>query len=199
MLRRVESQHLAVIRPWVFGSRWDIARRHASVETRLRDLARVGYALQSAHDTKTRHGHAAHGGLHLSNLIVDADGQVRIIDAAACVQPAAGEMFTSHSNREFPTEELTPCSNRRLSDIRSLCMLIRLATSSDPNTSPEFRRRVMALDRICQSIVAKHAAEDACARIADATLKLADGNLIDDSAPGLVFKAKAIWNRLLHP
>lgn len=196
----IESQTLAVIRPWIFGTRWDTARRHASVEAKLHDLARVGYALQAAHDTKTQHGMAGHGGLHLNNLIVDADGQVRIVDAAATIQPAAGEMLVGQPMSSQPLsrphdERSSQSHRRRMSDVRSLCVLIRLVTGGDLAKDRDFRRRAESLDRFCHTLFTGPLPTDACALIADAAIKLADGKWIESQSAGMAATAKAIWNQ----
>ncbi len=190
----VESQSLAVIRPWVFGTRWDQARRHLTPQARLHDLARIGYAIQSAHDTATKSGHAAHGGIHLNNLIVDADGQVRIVDAAACIQPAAGEMFGSATTLD--SDHSSTLMRRRHSDVRSLCALIRMATAGG-TMEDEFRRRASIVDRLCDSCILNPDQPTACGRLSDAIIKLADGNLADSSTASLSTSAKSLWRRFV--
>ena len=189
----VEQLSLAVIRPWIFGIRWDQARRHASPQTKLRDLARIGYALQSAHDTANNGVHAAHGGIHLNNLLVNSSDEVKIVDAGVSIQPAAGEMLGSDS---IYHECHLATNQRRQSDVRSLCALLRLATAGGPNTDNDFRRRALTLDRLCQSFVAEPNEAITCARLADAALKLADGNLNDTNPNVFGTAIGSFWSRL---
>jgi len=171
----IEKQSLAVIRPWIFGMRWDQARRHATTQTRLGDLARIGYALQAAHDTPGRNGHAAHGGLHLNNLLVDAEGQVRIVDALVSVQPAAGEVFGSSIRINGDDRDL--CLQRRSSDVRSLCAFVRVVTSGGFANEPTFRKQANSVDRLCQKLIDQPDQANACGILADALINLADGNI----------------------
>jgi hypothetical protein len=182
----IDKNSLAIIRPWIFGTRWDQARRHASVATRLRDVARIGYALQAAHHTATKDGCATHGGIHMNNLIVDADGQVKLIDALASLMPPLGDSL-GDSLGDFPKASSPPATDahepangthvRRLSDVRSLCALLRLVTTGSFATDPDHRRRVAILDRLCERILLQPDNTDACGIIADAVSKLADGTL----------------------
>ena len=189
----VEQLSLAVIRPWIFGIRWDQARRHASPQTKLRDLARIGYALQSAHETANNNVYAAHGGIHFNNLLVNSSDEVQIVDAGVSIQPAAGEMLGSNSMQH---ESHLASNPQRQSDVRSLCALLRLATAGGPNTDNDFRRRALTLDRLCQTFVAEPNDATTCARLADAALKLADGNL-NDTNPKLFGTAMgSFWSRL---
>jgi len=201
----VENQTLAVIRPWIFGTRWDQARRLANPPTRLRDLARVGYALQSAHDTANNSVPAAHGGIHLNNLLVNADGDIQIVDAGVCIQPAAGEMLGSLA---VQSDGLGSTHQRRQSDIRSLCALLRVVTGGGSSSDTDFRRQSTMLDQLCQKHVAEPNKANACADLADAAMKLADGNL-GDSNPNskqrqkqkqkpLATIAKSYWWRLVQ-
>ncbi len=192
----IENQCLAVIRPWVFGTRWDQARRHSSPQTRLRDLARIGYALQSAHDTSTKTGHAAHGGLHMNNLLVDVNGQVQIIDSVACIQPSAGDAF-GVSNAGGSTNPSMSMRHRR-SDVRALCALLRVATCGDLATDIHFHKRVAIIDRLCQKFISQPDLPTACSELADAAMKLADGVAVDPGTPDLVANAKSFWRRFVR-
>lgn len=71
----IQKQHLAVIRPWEFGTSWQTASDVNQVATRLKQLAMVAFALQAAH----RVG-AAHGCVHANNIVVRHDGSVRLVD-----------------------------------------------------------------------------------------------------------------------
>ncbi|QDT13144.1 hypothetical protein [Planctomycetes bacterium K23_9] len=75
-LAAVQSGYLAVIRPWCFGTHWQITSQSAEIPSRLHLLSKVAYVLQSAH----RSG-AWHGGLHAENLIVDHQGTIHLVDA----------------------------------------------------------------------------------------------------------------------
>ena len=191
----VENQSLAVIRPWIFGTRWDQARRLASPQTRLRDLARVGYALQSAHDTASNGVHAAHGGIHLNNLLVDADGDIQIVDAGVCIQPAAGEMLGSSA---VQSDSLGPTNQRRQSDVRSLCALLRVVSGGGSSSDTDFRRQSTTLDRLCQKHADQPDQRNACSDLADAAMKLADGNLGDSDLKPSGTIARSFWWRAAY-
>lgn len=210
----IDKSSLAVIRPWIFGTRWDQARRHASVTTRLRDVARIGYALQAAHHTATKDGCAAHGGVHMNNLIVNTDGQVKLIDALVSRTPAMGDSLGDFSEASSPlagdSREATNIARaRRLSDVRSLCSLLSLVTTGSLATDPDHRRRVAILDRLCKRILLQPENADACGIMADAVSKLADGTLRDhDTHPSLggpggnnsvrqSFSMISLWKRIL--
>lgn len=210
----IDKNSLAIIRPWIFGTRWDQARRHASVTTRLRDVARIGYALQAAHHTATKDGCAAHGGVHMNNLIVDADGQVKLIDALASLTPALGDSLGDFAELSSPPagnsrESTSAARARRLSDVRSLCSLLRLVTTGSLATDSDHRRRVAVLDRLCERILLQPENIDACGIMADAVSKLADGTLREhdtnpshggpdgDSNVRQSFSMISLWKRIL--
>jgi hypothetical protein len=71
-----QNNYLALIRPWIFGTHWQVASQNAEVPGRLRLLSQVAYALQSAHNSQ-----AWHGGLHEKNVIIDHQGSVHLVDA----------------------------------------------------------------------------------------------------------------------
>jgi hypothetical protein len=71
-----QNNYLAVIRPWVFGTHWQVASNHDEVPGRLRLLAQIAYAIQSGYNH-----HAWHGGLHQKNVIVNHQGSVHLVDA----------------------------------------------------------------------------------------------------------------------
>ena len=96
----IESNCLAVIRPWIFGASGEeeMAIRSAvptqvsaasegkrrtdemtrSISRRLRQLSSAAYALAAAHRVN-----AVHGGVTECNLLVDHDGEVRLVDASS--------------------------------------------------------------------------------------------------------------------
>ena len=82
----IESQCLAIIRPWVFGMEdGGVLRRSVSPEEqvsivsgRLRQLAVVAYALAVAHSSGS-----AHGAVHPGNLLFDHDGKLYLVDACS--------------------------------------------------------------------------------------------------------------------
>lgn len=195
----VERQSLAVIRPWIFGDRWDQSRRLAAPQVRLRDLATIGYSLQSAHDTHATdasHSCAAHGGIHLNNLYVDADGRVRILDAIACIQPPSGEGLGSPSLARTSREPTS--QRRRHCDVRSLCALVHLETAALLAADRGLRKQISMLDRFCESLIADPNQPTACARLADTMMKLSDENFSDPAAGDSLIPSKPRWKRLFH-
>ena len=91
----IQKQHLAVIRPWEFGTHWESATDIGKISLRLRQLSMVSFALQAAHRAGT-----AHGCVHANNIIVCHDGSVRLIDACSS---CAG--IARWSEKEFQTDD----------------------------------------------------------------------------------------------
>lgn len=187
----VEPSSIATIRVWIVGMRWDQARMHASTRTKVRDLATIGYAIQSAHDTVGPGGHACHGAIHLNNLFVDTDNRIRIVDAFAGCQPSLGVMYPS----SIATGDPQSRRMRRRSDVLAMCALVRLVTGQSPDDDA-FNRQTKSLDRFCQRLIADPDPPCACGHLADRLLKLSDDALID-SDDGIVDHAKRLWRRMV--
>ena len=166
-LAAIQHGALAVIRPWIFGSPWEQARRLAPMQTKLHDLARVGYALQAAHDTRGNYGAAAHGGLHVNNLIVDNDGEIKIVDAISNSAIAIGQSFQS---------EGIDADVRRRRDVRDFAAIVREVVAPKNGTQGS-RRQLTPLEKLCDRLIAQNETIDGCGTLADGVLKFADSSL----------------------
>jgi hypothetical protein len=94
----IRNRRLAVIRPWVFAHPWhqpSINDRPGSrrYEAELRSLASVAFAVQAAHKVG-----ATHGGIHLENLLVDHQGNAKIVDAICSRRSIARWLHCSPSD-----------------------------------------------------------------------------------------------------
>ncbi|MCC9600922.1 hypothetical protein LOC67_10120 [Stieleria sp. JC731] len=127
--------HLAVVRPWVFGtllSEYDHDPTR-SINDRLTIYVRVAYALAAAHRTG-----ATHGSITPSNVVIGHDGETRLIDAASSLN-GWRRYFATWDN------DLSKTLPRRIEiDVRSLLQLI--ANSFIAN------HRVNWIDSLCDKI-----------------------------------------------
>ena len=151
----VQERHLAVIRSWVFANPWQHGSRVTDHAKRLRQLSMVAYALQSAHSAG-----AAHGGIHLTNLLVDHDGKVQVVDGCAS---------RSILNRWFDGDDFASISQRQRWDIQDL---VKLIVNDAFDWSGEW---VDALVREIRRQIDLDPSE-ACGRIGDVLIRCADGD-----------------------
>ncbi|NNE00153.1 MAG: hypothetical protein HKN47_22770 [Pirellulaceae bacterium] len=84
ILASIQNRHFAVFRPWEFANPWQPVAEHAQMPSRLRQLATVAYALQSAHRTD-----AYHRSVHSGNVLVDHQDQIRLVDAGSSMRSLA--------------------------------------------------------------------------------------------------------------
>ena len=150
----VQARHLAVIRPWVFANPWRHPTRRTEMPVRLRQLASVAYALQSAHDAG-----AAHGGVHASNLLIDHDGKVQVID---------GNSTTLLAKRWFqPGETFASWSRRQQWDLQDFIKLVATEAVDWPGSWA---------DKLVPQLrgISEKQNEQACGRIGDALIQWAD-------------------------
>ena len=115
----IQNRHLAVIRPWIFGTPWQAAGETVLTK-RLRQLASVAYALAAAHS----HG-AVHGAVHANNLIVKHDGEVALVDAVSS-QTTVCQDSTLLSVRDH--------ASLRRSDAQDLIKLVMIETIDFPGS-----------------------------------------------------------------
>ncbi|QDV83531.1 hypothetical protein [Planctomycetes bacterium TBK1r] len=76
----INNEHLAVVRPWIFGESFASRPPGANQVQRLEMLVRVAFALAAAH----RIG-ATHGSVKRENAIIDHQSRVNLIDTASGV------------------------------------------------------------------------------------------------------------------
>ena len=74
----ISNGHLAVIRPWVFGTPLSQMSSLLAPDTAFRHLIRIAFTLSAAHRTKT-----THGSVSAENTIVDHDSNVTLVDASS--------------------------------------------------------------------------------------------------------------------
>ncbi|MGB7323913.1 MAG: hypothetical protein WBD31_03515 [Rubripirellula sp.] len=136
MVATVQDRYLAVIRPWIFARTSDspstVSDLDPSTTTRspLHDLATVAYSLASAH----RAG-ATHGSVHWQNLLIDQQGQVRLVDAATGRRTAARWSQSEQGISTFP--------QRRSNDVDDLLKLIATTmVDVEPRSSAELVRSI---------------------------------------------------------
>ncbi|MCG8649155.1 MAG: hypothetical protein MI861_04945, partial [Pirellulales bacterium] len=121
LVAAVQHRRLAVIRPWLFGHRWQHAIESAQRESELRSFASVAYALQAAHDAG-----ATHGGLHLENVLIDHGGKVQLIDAV--VSRDGLTQWLRGQNGPSPAPRPSLFQRRRDHDLQSLIKLVAAAS-----------------------------------------------------------------------
>lgn len=117
----VQQRHLGVIRPWVYGRMWHQLRVTEDHRTQLRNLASVAFAVAAAH----RVG-ATHGGLHVENLMVDHQGNVQLLDAAA--SRVGLERWLSPTRGRDDQEQILPLAQRINLDVQDLIKLVAAAS-----------------------------------------------------------------------
>lgn len=76
----VNNGHLAVVRPWIFGTPFSSIQTRLDAGKRFKIIVRIAFALSAAH----RVG-ATHGGVKASNVILDHNSAAVLIDAASGV------------------------------------------------------------------------------------------------------------------
>lgn len=74
----LNNDHLAVVRPWIFGRSFASSRPEEETDQRLAALVRVAFSLAAAH----RIG-ATHGSVKPENVITDHQSNVNLIDAVS--------------------------------------------------------------------------------------------------------------------
>ena len=158
----VQNRHLAVIRDWVFANPWQHGSRVASPATRLRQLALVAYALQSAHCVG-----AAHGGIHPRNLLIDHHGKIQVVDSSAAIAVVKRWFEVDDGFASWP--------QRRLLDVQDM---IKLVVADAVDWSGAWADDLVPQLR---GIADQHPHE-ACGRIGDALMRRADAPSREPSA-----------------
>ncbi|TWU57914.1 protein kinase family protein [Rubripirellula reticaptiva] len=160
LVATVQDRYLAVIRPWIFARTSDlfnaVSELSPSPMTRnpLHDLATVAYSLASAHRTG-----ATHGSVHGQNLLIDQQGQVRLVDAATGRRTAAR---WSHCE-----EGISTFSQRRGNDVDDLLKLIATTmVDVEPESSTELVRSI-------QKSIASDP-DNPCATVGDTLMRWVD-------------------------
>lgn len=74
----ISNGHLAVIRPWVFGTPLSQMICLLAPDAAFRHLIRIAFTLSAAHRTET-----THGSISTQNTIVDHDSNVTLVDASS--------------------------------------------------------------------------------------------------------------------
>ena len=74
----ISNGHLAVIRPWIFGTPLGQMLPLLAADAGIRHLIRIAFALSAAHQSD-----ATHGSISAHNTIVDHDSNVTLVDAAS--------------------------------------------------------------------------------------------------------------------
>ncbi len=117
----IQQRHLGVIRPWVYGRPWQQLSATEDHRTQLRNLASVAFAVASAHQVG-----ATHGGIHVQNLMVDHDGKVQILDAAA--SRVGLERWLSPTSGCCDLEQILSLDQRISVDVQDLIKLVAAAS-----------------------------------------------------------------------
>ncbi len=117
----IQQRHLGVIRPWVYARPWQQLRATQDYRTQLRNLASVAFAVASAHQVG-----ATHGGIHVENLLVDHEGKVQVLDAAA--SRVGLERWLSPTTGCSDFEQILPLDQRISMDVRDLIKLVAAAS-----------------------------------------------------------------------
>ena len=175
----IQKQHLAVIRPWEFGTHWESTTDIGKITLRLKQLSMVSFALQAAH----RAG-AAHGCVHANNIIVCHDGSVRLVDACSS---CAG--IARWSEKEFQTSD-----RFWHGDMQELIKLIVADVIDLPGSWSN------GLQATIQAIAASESSE-ACGAIGDELIRRSDAvaNGMDSTQPESHFSnhSKRSWRKRL--
>ncbi|MEL6106692.1 MAG: hypothetical protein AAFU85_11665 [Planctomycetota bacterium] len=74
----ISNGHLAVIRPWIFGTPLSQVMSLLAPDAAFRHLVRIAFTLSAAHRTET-----THGSVSTHNAIVDHDSNVTLVDASS--------------------------------------------------------------------------------------------------------------------
>ncbi len=119
-LAAIERGHLGVIRPWVFGIPWTEVAAKRDVATQLREFASLAYCLEAV-----RRCGAAHGGVHQDNVLIDHDGNLRLVDAAGSFSGV--RRWLRPERTPEPDTPIVPLSQRQRQDIDDLVRLIESA------------------------------------------------------------------------
>ena len=157
----VQHKHIAIVRPWVFGTSWNGQQSDKDVGQKIRGLASVAYGLQAAHRLQ-----AAHGSVSAGNLFFDHEGKIKIVD---CVSSSSGVMRWL---QESPDQSLCPWGDQQAMDIQDLLGLIANTSVSWPRVwaeklLPELRATAGRHD------------DEACGQIGDFLMKWSDQNFAD--------------------
>ncbi len=150
----VQNRHLAVIRPWLFANPWHHGSPITPPGARLRQLASVAYALQSAHSVG-----ACHGGIRPSNLLIDHRGKVQLVDCSSSLTIAKRWLQSEHG--------FACLQERQLLDAQDL---IKLAASDAVDWPATWAAQLVSRLR---KLADRHR-EDACGRIGDILMRWAD-------------------------
>lgn len=117
----IQQRHLGVIRPWVYGRTWHQLKASEDHRTQLRNLAAVAFAVAAGHQVG-----ATHGGIHVENLMIDHEGRVQILDAAA--SRVGLERWLSPNRNIHDTNQILPLAQRMSMDVQDLIKLVAAAS-----------------------------------------------------------------------
>ena len=120
-LAAIDRGQLGVIRPWVFGIPWFEVAPKREVATQLREFASLAYCLESV-----RRCGAAHGGIHPENVLLDHDGNLRLVDAAANCSGLRRWLEPAETSQ--PADPIVPLLQRQRQDIDDLVRLVESAS-----------------------------------------------------------------------
>ena len=192
IIATVQNQHLGIIRPWWFarGMPRELAadEQLSPLEAKklLSKLASIAFAVAAAHQVG-----ATHGAIHSGNVLVDHNGQWKLVDAVA--SRLAVSRYLSRRNVSS-TDDLTAMiafESRRDIDVQDLVtMITSLLFSSQESTVEEmvfmFRQ------------VAKHEMNPA-AEIGSLLMSYADGERPSESRnfPSLT-PVHRLWSRWIR-
>ncbi len=188
LVATVQDRYLSVIRPWIFARPYRCPTGADDLDIRRKlfpELATVAYALAAAH----RVG-ATHGAVHVENLLVDQQGQMKIVDAASGRQTLARWFECGQSRSHQDGADLMSFEGRRQADVDDLVKLI--ATTSIGHESNErsgFREIVSSVTQ-----AAFHDPEQPCAAIGDTLMQLADG--LQPSTAKYPVQRRRTWHRV---
>ncbi len=156
----IQERHLGVIRPWIFARPWQQLRLTEDHRSQLRNLASVAFAVASGHQVG-----ATHGGIHVGNLMVDHEGKMQILDAAA--SRVALERWLSPTTGHSDFEQIASLDERQRIDVRDL---IKLVASASVDWDQHWASDLVS-DLRC---IASRRPEDACAMIGEELVQHAD-------------------------
>ena len=117
----IQQKHLGVIRPWIYARPWQQLRLTEDHRSQLRNLASVAFAVASGHQVG-----ATHGGIHVGNLMVDHEGKVQILDAAA--SRVGLERWLSPTTGRSDFEQIASLDERKRVDVQDLIKLVAAAS-----------------------------------------------------------------------
>lgn len=156
----IQQRHLGVIRPWIYARPWQQLRLTEDHCSQLRNLASVAFAVASGH----RVG-ATHGGIHVGNLMVDHEGKVQILDAAA--SRVGLERWLSPTTGHSDFEQIASLDERKRVDVQDL---IKLVASASVDWDRQWASDLVS-DLRC---IASRRPEQACAMIGEELVQRAD-------------------------